>query len=37
MRLPGETHLLAGHGSPSTLRRELETNPYVVEAIESER
>ena len=35
MRLPGETHLLPGHGDPSTLRHELETNPYVQEAMES--
>lgn len=35
MRLPGETHLLPGHGDPTTLRHELETNPYVQEAMES--
>jgi hydroxyacylglutathione hydrolase len=29
MRLPPETHLLAGHGEPSTLAQEMETNPYV--------
>jgi glyoxylase-like metal-dependent hydrolase (beta-lactamase superfamily II) len=34
MRLPGKTHLLPGHGQPSTLRQELETNPYVQEAME---
>ncbi len=35
MQLPGETTLLPGHGDPSTLRQELETNPYVQEAMES--
>lgn len=35
MRLPGETNLLPGHGSPSTLRQELETNPYVQAAMEA--
>ena len=36
MRLPPETTLLPGHGDPSTLRHELETNPYVQEAMEAE-
>jgi glyoxylase-like metal-dependent hydrolase (beta-lactamase superfamily II) len=35
MRLPGDTNLLPGHGDPSTLRQELETNPYVQEAMEA--
>ena len=34
MTLPGETNLLPGHGHPSTLRHEVETNAYVQEAIE---
>src|SRR5215212_8219505 len=29
MELPPETRLLPGHGQPSTLAEELETNPYV--------
>jgi hydroxyacylglutathione hydrolase len=29
MRLPGQTQLLPGHCSPSTLAEERETNPYV--------
>ena len=33
MALPAETRLLPGHGSPSTLAAELETNPYVREAL----
>lgn len=33
MKLPAETQLLAGHGDPSTLRHELETNEYVQEAM----
>ena len=37
MQLPGDTTLLPGHGQPSTLREELETNPYVQEAVEAER
>lgn len=36
MRLPGDTTLLPGHGQPSTLREELETNPYVQQAMEGE-
>jgi hydroxyacylglutathione hydrolase len=36
MRLPPDTTLLPGHGQPSTLRQELETNPYVQEALEGE-
>ena len=35
MKLPLETRLLPGHGSISTLREELETNPYVRMAVES--
>lgn len=34
MRLPGETRLLPGHCTPSTLEHELQTNDYVQEAIE---
>jgi hydroxyacylglutathione hydrolase len=34
MRLPGETKLFPGHGHPSTLREEQETNPYVQAALE---
>ena len=34
MQLPGDTTLLPGHGQPSTLRQELETNEYVQRAIE---
>jgi glyoxylase-like metal-dependent hydrolase (beta-lactamase superfamily II) len=37
MKLPGDTTLLPGHGQPSTLREELELNPYVQAAIEGER
>jgi hydroxyacylglutathione hydrolase len=33
MKLPSETHLLPGHGDPSTLAEESETNPYVREAV----
>ena len=33
MALPPKTRLLPGHGSPSTLAEELETNPYVREAM----
>ena len=29
MQLPGETRLLPGHCSPSTLADELRDNPYV--------
>jgi hydroxyacylglutathione hydrolase len=36
MRLPPDTTLLPGHGQPSTLRQEIETNPYVQEALEGE-
>ena len=36
MRLPGDAALLPGHGDPSTLREEMETNPYVQQAIEGE-
>jgi glyoxylase-like metal-dependent hydrolase (beta-lactamase superfamily II) len=35
MKLPGETRLLPGHCDPSTLSAELETNPYVQEAVEA--
>lgn len=34
MKLPGDTQLLPGHCEPTTLARELETNPYVQEAVE---
>lgn len=34
MKLPGETRLLPGHCDPSTLGAELETNPYVQQAVE---
>jgi glyoxylase-like metal-dependent hydrolase (beta-lactamase superfamily II) len=37
MLLPGDTTLLPGHGNPSTLREELEMNPYVQAAVEAER
>jgi hydroxyacylglutathione hydrolase len=36
MRLPPDTTLLPGHGQPSTLRQEMETNPYVREAVADE-
>ncbi len=35
MKLPLDTRLLPGHGEVSTLREELESNPYVRMAIES--
>jgi hydroxyacylglutathione hydrolase len=35
MKLPSETTLLSGHGEPSTLLQESETNPYVQEALTS--
>jgi glyoxylase-like metal-dependent hydrolase (beta-lactamase superfamily II) len=34
MQLPPHTQLLPGHGAPSTLAEERDTNPYVQEAIE---
>ncbi|QOV88312.1 MBL fold metallo-hydrolase [Humisphaera borealis] len=34
MRLPGDTRLLPGHCTPSTLAHELQTNEYVREAVE---
>lgn len=34
MRLPGPTRLLPGHCEATTLAAELETNPYVREAVE---
>jgi glyoxylase-like metal-dependent hydrolase (beta-lactamase superfamily II) len=34
MELPGDTQLLPGHGSPSLLSEERETNPYVRQALE---
>jgi glyoxylase-like metal-dependent hydrolase (beta-lactamase superfamily II) len=37
MQLPLDTTLLPGHGHASTLRDELETNPYVQAAVEAER
>ena len=33
MKLPGETRLLPGHGDASTLADELQTNPYVQQAM----
>jgi hydroxyacylglutathione hydrolase len=33
MQLPGPTHLLPGHGHPSTLEHELQTNEHVQMAI----
>jgi hydroxyacylglutathione hydrolase len=36
MKLPGETHLLPGHGHPSSLQHELETNEYVSAALAEE-
>ncbi|HEX8911477.1 MAG TPA: MBL fold metallo-hydrolase [Humisphaera sp.] len=35
MELPGDTRLLPGHGDPSTLAYELETNDYVREMVEA--
>lgn len=34
MRLPHDTQLLPGHGQPGTLAYELETNPFVQDAME---
>lgn len=34
MQLPDDTHLLPGHGSPSTLADERENNPFVQDALE---
>jgi glyoxylase-like metal-dependent hydrolase (beta-lactamase superfamily II) len=34
MKLPGETKLLPGHGEPSTLEQELQTNPYVQQILD---
>ena len=34
--LPPQTHLLPGHGDPSTLNDERQTNPYVQEALRGE-
>ncbi len=34
MKLPTDTRLFPGHGNPSTLAEELESNPYVREAME---
>ncbi|HSV13142.1 MAG TPA: MBL fold metallo-hydrolase [Tepidisphaeraceae bacterium] len=33
MQLPGETHLLPGHGHPSTLDHEMQTNECVQQAV----
>jgi glyoxylase-like metal-dependent hydrolase (beta-lactamase superfamily II) len=33
MKLPPVTRLLPGHGQPSTLREEMESNPFVQEAM----
>lgn len=35
MKLPSDTKLLPGHGEPSTLKYELETNPYVQQIVEN--
>jgi hydroxyacylglutathione hydrolase len=35
MKLPGDTRLLPGHCGTSTLAHELESNPYVQEAVEA--
>jgi hydroxyacylglutathione hydrolase len=35
MKLPGDTRLLPGHCEPTTLGAELQTNPYVQEAVEA--
>jgi glyoxylase-like metal-dependent hydrolase (beta-lactamase superfamily II) len=37
MRLPGETRLLSGHGSESTLEQESRINPFVIDALGSNR
>lgn len=34
MKLPAETKLLPGHGSPTTLGHELQTNPFVQQIVE---
>jgi len=34
MKLPADTRLLPGHCDPTTLGHELQTNPYVQEAVE---
>lgn len=34
MQLPGKTKLLPGHGEPSDLDQELQTNPYVQQIME---
>jgi hydroxyacylglutathione hydrolase len=34
MKLPPQTQLLPGHGRPSTLGHEMQTNPYVQQAME---
>ncbi len=36
MALPGNTHLLPGHGQPSTLNQERQTNSFVNEALEGD-
>jgi hydroxyacylglutathione hydrolase len=36
MKLPEDTHLLAGHGEASTLAQELQVNPYVQQAMARE-
>jgi hydroxyacylglutathione hydrolase len=36
MQLPDDTRLLPGHGSPSTLADERESNPYVQDALAQE-
>jgi glyoxylase-like metal-dependent hydrolase (beta-lactamase superfamily II) len=34
MKLPGNTKLLPGHGDVGTLEYELQTNPFVQDAVE---
>ena len=36
MKLPGDTHLLPGHGDVTTLEHERETNPYVQDILARE-
>lgn len=36
MALPGETRLLGGHGPPSTLAEERQTNPFVRQIVEGD-
>ncbi len=36
MKLPGTTHLLPGHGQPSTLAEEAANNPFVIAAMHAD-